>query len=153
MTGTATGLENLTVLSLIELHGAWRRYYATEVPATMSRELLQRAIGYKMQEEAFGGLNRRTLLRLKALTIDRQTARGRTANKSLHATPTLKSGTKLIREWQGQVHEVMALEDGRFAYAGKSYRSLTLIAHKITGTHWSGPRFFGLKKARGAVDG
>ena len=68
-----------------ELHGAWRCYYATEVPASMSRELLQRAIGYKIQEEAFGGLNCRTLLRLKALAVDRETGRGRTANRSLHA--------------------------------------------------------------------
>lgn len=57
----------------------------------------------------------------------------------------LKPGTKLVREWQGKVHEVLALEDGQFAYGGKTYPSLTVIAREITGTHQSGPRFFGLK--------
>ena len=65
----------------------------------------------------------------------------------------LKYGTKLIREWQGQVHEVMALEDGHFAYAGNSYQSLSVIAGKITGPHWSGPRYFGRKKSRVPTDG
>ena len=59
--------------------------------------------------------------------------------------PAPRSGTKLIREWQGMVHEVLALEDGQFAYGGKTYRSLTMIARQITGTNQSGPRFFGLK--------
>lgn len=149
MNGAAARPEDLTDLSPAELHDMWRQYYATEAPATMSRELLQRAIGYRMQEEVFGGVSRRTMLRLKAMGPDLNTGRGLVAK----ATPALKPGTKLIREWQGKVLEVLALEDGQFAYAGKSYRSLTVIAREITGTHWSGPRFFGLKKARVASDG
>ena len=65
----------------------------------------------------------------------------------MSTTPLPKSGTKFIREWQGTVHEVLTLEDGRFAYRGKTYTSLTLIAKLITGTHQSGPRFFGLRKS------
>ena len=152
MNGAAASPEELTGVSIAELHAAWRHYYSTEAPATMSRELLQRAIGYKMQEEVFGGVSRRTLLWLKAMGSDLKAGRGQSA-RAERPTPALKPGPKLIREWQGKVHEVLALEDGQFAYAGKCYRSLTLIATRITGTHWSGPRFFGLKKAREPVDG
>jgi hypothetical protein len=62
-------------------------------------------------------------------------------------SPTLKysPGTRLIREWQGQTHEVTILEKG-YRYQGRTYRSLSQVAGNITGTHWSGPRFFGLNK-------
>ena len=57
----------------------------------------------------------------------------------------LKPGAKLVREWGGESHDVLVLEAG-FAWRGKTWRSLSVIAQAITGTHWSGPRFFGLKK-------
>ena len=65
------------------------------------------------------------------------------------ATPnlSLKPGARLIREWGGRTHTVTVTEDG-FEYGGRSYSSLTTIAKAITGAHWSGPRFFGLKAAR-----
>ena len=141
MSELATNLGELEDLDLHGLREKWQQHYGTEPPPSMSRELLQRAVGYKMQEEVFGGLSRRTLFQLSTL----KTASG---TKSLsdvkNAAPVLKSGTKLIREWQGKVHEVLALEDGQFAYGGKTYRSLTVIARQITGTHQTGPRFFGL---------
>ena len=116
----------------------------------MSPELLQRAIGYKIQEKALGGLNRCTLLRLSSL----KSASGRgKASAGEHPSPMLKSGTKLLREWQGKVHEVLALDDGRFAYDGKTYRSLTTIARQVTGVHQSGPKFFGLKVPQASANG
>jgi Protein of unknown function (DUF2924) len=60
------------------------------------------------------------------------------------AEPRLKPGARLVREWRGRTHTVMALDDG-FEFEGRLYRSLTQIAREITGAHWSGPRFFGLK--------
>jgi hypothetical protein len=57
-------------------------------------------------------------------------------------------GARLIRTWKGATHEITVVERG-FAYCGRRYRSLTEIAQAITGAHWSGPRFFGLKTARG----
>lgn len=150
MNPIAAKLNSLTGLTLSQLRDEWYRYYQCDVPMPMSRELLQRAIGFRMQEEVLGGLSRRAQLRLKSLQS--VTAKGRAASLD-RAAPTLKSGTKLLREWQGKVHEVLALEDGQFAYTGRSYRSLTTIAREITGTHWSGPRFFGLKIARMPTDG
>ena len=55
----------------------------------------------------------------------------------------LKPGARLVREWRGRTHTVTVTEEG-FEYAGANYSSLTTIAKKITGAHWSGPRFFGL---------
>jgi Protein of unknown function (DUF2924) len=58
----------------------------------------------------------------------------------------LKPGARLVREWHGHTHTITVTEDG-FEYAGTSYSALTKIAKKITGAHWSGPRFFGLVRA------
>jgi hypothetical protein len=60
---------------------------------------------------------------------------------------SLKPGARLVREWSGRTHTVTVTEDG-FEYAGTNYPSLTKIAKKITGAHWSGPRFFGLLAAK-----
>jgi hypothetical protein len=143
-------LDALSSLSIDDLRKEWRRYYSSKTPASMSRELLQRAIGFKMQEQACGGLTRHARIRLAAL---RSTA-GRMNGVGAQAPVlTLKPGTKLLREWQGKIHEVLALDDGQFAYAGNIYGSLTAIALLITGAHWSGPRFFGLKNPKVMKDG
>lgn len=133
-------LEDLDSFGLQELRESWAGFYDIQVPATMSPELLRLSIGYKLQEAIFGGLNRRTLLQLSSTKFD---AGKRTLAEASLPRPTPKSGTKLIREWHGKVHEVMVLDDGQFACDGKTYRSLTTIAKQITGTHQSDPRFFG----------
>jgi hypothetical protein len=68
----------------------------------------------------------------------------------MRARPELKPGTRLVREWQGRTYEVLVL-DGGFSWQGASYRSLSAVARKITGTPWSGPLFFGLKPNRAAA--
>ncbi len=60
---------------------------------------------------------------------------------------TLKPGARLVRAWGGETHEILVVVDG-FLWRGKKWRSLSVIAREMTGTHWSGPRFFGLSKAR-----
>ena len=146
----AAGLESLTNLNLHGLREEWANHYRSGAPSALSPELLQRAIGYKIQEKALGGLNRQTQLRLSTLKSASGRGKASTAERS---SPKLKSGTKLLREWQGKVHEVLALDDGRFAYAGKTYRSLTTIARQVTGIHQSGPRFFGLKMPQVSPNG
>ncbi len=94
---------------------------------------------WKIQEQAYGGLGAATKRRLadlaKTMELDGDLARNRVAR--------LKPGAKLIREWRGETHTVIVLEDG-FEWQGKQRRSLSVIAKLITGAHWSGPRFFGL---------
>jgi len=124
--------------SLDELRREWRRLYHRD-PPKVSRDLLIRGIGYRLQEIQHGGLGKSTLRKLKTLAKMFR-IEGRVApDPGLR----LKPGVRLVREWHGRTHTVTVREDG-FEYAGMTYPSLTKIAHKITGTHWSGPRFFGL---------
>ena len=121
-----------------ELRREWRRLYRSE-PPRISRDLLIRGIGYRLQEIEHGGLGKATRRKLKTLANMFQTT-GRVApDPGL----SLKPGARLVREWHGRTHTVTVTEDG-FEYAGTSYPSLTKVAKKITGAHWSGLRFFGL---------
>jgi Protein of unknown function (DUF2924) len=124
--------------SLDELRREWRRLYHRD-PPRISRDLLIRGIGYRLQELQHGGLSNSTRRKLKTLAKMFRTEGRVTADPGL----SLKAGARLVREWHGRTHTVTVTEDG-FEYAGLTYPSLTKIAHKITGTHWSGPRFFGL---------
>ena len=123
---------------LDELRREWRHLYHNE-PPRISRDLLILGIGYRLQEIEHGGLGKATRRKLRTLAKALRTT-GR-----IGPTPglSLKPGARLVREWHGRTHTVMVTEDG-FEYAGTSYPSLTKIAKKITGAHWSGPRFFGL---------
>ena len=125
-------------LALEELRGEWRRLYASE-PPQISRELLILGLGYRLQEIDQGGLGRATRRKLQTIVKNlRKTGR-------VGPTPSLalKPGARLVREWRGRAYTVTVTGDG-FEYAGMCYSSLTKIAKKITGAHWSGPRFFGL---------
>jgi hypothetical protein len=133
-------------LTAIEKHGfpelrtEWRRLYRKPPPHRLSRDLLIRGIAYKIQETVHGGLSKPTLRRLTILSD--QTASG--AGKKLDRQAAFKPGTKLLRAWNGTTHEVQVLVDG-FEWRGQTYASLSKIAKAITGAHWSGPRFFGLR--------
>jgi hypothetical protein len=124
--------------SLEDLRYEWRRLYRSE-PPRVSRDLLLRSIAYRLQELEHGGLSKTTRRKLKTLAKMVRTT-GRVAPDP---GVSLKPGARLVREWRGRTHTVTVTEDG-FDYAGTSYPSLTRIAKKITGAHWSGPRFFGL---------
>jgi hypothetical protein len=134
-------------LSFDELRREWRRLYRSE-PPRISRDLLIRAIGYPLQEIQQGGLSKVTRRKLKTLAKMFRTT-GRVApDPGL----SLKPGARLVREWHGRTHTVTVNEDG-FEYGGMSYPSLTKIARKITGAHWSGPRYFGLVRAGAPTSG
>jgi len=121
-----------------ELRREWRRLYHSDAPR-ISRDLLILGIGYRLQEIEHGGLGKATRRKLRTLAKALRTT-GR-----IGPAPglSLKPGARLVREWHSRTHTVTVTEDG-FEYAGTSYPSLTKIAKKITGAHWSGPRFFGL---------
>jgi hypothetical protein len=125
-----------------ELKAKWRRHYRTEPQARLSRDLLIRAIAYKIQERAHGGLSRSTKRRLVSLAKALETE----GDVATEDRIRLKSGAKLVREWRGETYRVTVCEDG-FELDGRRYRSLSKIAQEITGVHWSGPRFFGLERA------
>ena len=143
MSGAPEDLNALHDLDRGELRIRWRRLFRSEPPAGMSRDLLVRAIAFDLQARAHGGLSQTARRRLR--TWARQTEGGRSR---IGSAIELKPGVRLVREWGTRTHHVRVLEDG-FEHAGKRYRSLTEVARVITGTHWSGPRFFGLRRRAG----
>jgi hypothetical protein len=128
-----------------ELRLAWHKWHHAEPPLGMSRDLLIRSLAYDLQQRAHGSPNN-ALRRLQTLT--------RASEKdalSVDPLSFLKAGSTLVREWRGHTHTILVRENG-FEYEGQRYRSLTVIAERITGAHWSGPRFFGVtKRARGSL--
>ena len=145
-TACREALSRLPQLSLGELRQQWRVLYKAEASPHLSRELLLRAVAYRMQEVVLGGLRpqRQRQLRQFAQHLN-DSPEGRISPR-----PELKPGTRLVREWQGRTYEVLVLDDG-LSWQGTSYRSLSAVARTITGTAWSGPLFFGLKPNRTAA--
>ena len=133
-------LETLQELSFGELKERWADLYDSAYPTRISRNFLLRALAYRMQEKVLGGLDRARRRRLDRAAKD--LAAGRILATSTQTK--IKPGTRLLREWQGAVHEVIVLESS-VTYRGESWPSLSAVAREITGARWSGPRFFGLK--------
>ena len=144
-TACREALARLPDLDLGALRQQWRVLYKAEASPHLSRELLVRAVAYRMQEVALGGL--RPGRRHQLLRIAQQFKQTGAANAP--PRPELKPGTRLVREWQGRTYEVLVL-DGGFSWQHTHHRSLSALARKITGTAWSGPLFFGLKPNRPA---
>lgn len=132
----------LATMSLQDLQHEWRYWFKSAPPAGFSQDMLGRAIANRMQEKALGGLDAQTKRRLKALAARFEVEGG---IGSGHRGLVLRPGTKLVRTWRSQTYRVLVLNHG-FEYDGEVFNSLSKIANQITGSHWSGPRFFGLKK-------
>ena len=129
-----------------DLRHLWREWRRTEAPRGLSRDLLIRALAYDLQERADGSPNLALRRRLRTLA-----AASEKGARSVGPGVVLKAGSTLVRQWRGHTHAILVRVDG-FEYAGERYRSLTVIAERITGAHWSGPRFFGVtKRARGSL--
>ena len=135
-------LAALPCLSAEELRAKWRDLRCGEPTAPASRDLMIREIAYKMQERAQGGLAPTVKRRLRTLADQFKANRA----GALVPVPLLKPGTRLLREWGGKTHTVIVVDEG-FEFESERYQSLTQIARRITGAHWSGPRFFGLRRA------
>jgi DUF2924 family protein len=138
--GVSEELASLPALGPERLKEQWRTLYRTEPPPRISEDLLRRAIAYRLQERALGGLQASTRRLLRQVAED---ARPRSSTSATPA-PRLRPGAVLIREWRGTSHQVTVLEDG-VQFRGKRHRSLSEVARKITGNRWSGPLFFGLE--------
>jgi hypothetical protein len=136
-------LASLKSCSMRELKQQWRALYHSEPPLRISRELLTRALAYRIQEQVYGGLKPSTRRLLIRLANDARSGRPLKSEPAAGAQP----GTVLMREWHGVTHEVRVLDRGAL-YERKRYRSLSEVARVITGAHWNGPQFFGLRGKR-----
>lgn len=109
-------------------------------PPAFGSGLLARALAYREQEMALGGLSVADKKRIKE-------ARTNAIHDGVVKSSEARPGTWLSRTWHGEVHQVVILDDG-IEYRGGRFASLSAVARKITGAHWSGPRFFGLQSHR-----
>ena len=139
MTDAAKEIAKLAKMPRDDLRERWQKVHGAEPPERISRGLMVRSLAYRIQEQEYGGLDKNTMRRLRALARSLDTE----GEVSPSAGAILKTGAKLVREWHGRTYTVAALEEG-FEFKGKRYRSLSRIAREITGSRWSGVRFFGL---------
>jgi hypothetical protein len=133
----AAEIEQVRSLSGDALRRRWQSAFGRSPPEHLTADLLRRMIANRVQEEAFGTLDRATLKLLDGLA-----RRG----GFRRAERNLKIGTVLVRDYQGRRHTVTVERDG-YVWEGQRYSSLSAIARAITGTAWSGPRFFALNSA------
>lgn len=138
-------IARLRALDVEKLQTRWQTIFRRQPPASLPRHLLFAMTAYHLQADVFGDLDAETLRLLNKVDV----APSKTEITSLtrilaQRQRELSPGTILVREWNGQTHRVMVVEQG-FAWQGATYDSLSKIAQAITGTKWNGPRFFGLR--------
>jgi hypothetical protein len=142
MTALEQQLAELPGMSPAQLRARWRECWRSPAP-DIGPDLLRRGIAWKLQSRVHGGLPSHTKREL-----ERAADRFRRGEEMISSSrPSLKPGTRLVRQWQGSVHRVLVLDNG-YEYDARRFTSLTQVATAITGTHWSGPSFFGLKKRK-----
>jgi len=127
--------QGIGLMQRNDLLQLWRDVMKTPPPKYISTPFMRRFIAFELQARQKGYLQKSTLKKLESLRANHGTRRGQ--------SPELKSGGRLLREWNGTTHVVDVTDNG-FVWNGMSYRSLSAIAKAITGAHWSGPRFFGM---------
>lgn len=147
MSGIRETLNGLAALPPAALRAEWRRLYREPAP-NLSPDLLVRGIAWRVQEKRQGGL---------APSVERELARSawdgaRPSPLRAPGSVSLRPGTKLVRSWNGETYGVLVTDDG-YQMGDQTYASLSSIAQAITGTKWSGPRFFGLRGAAPARGG
>ena len=133
-------LAELEKMSPAQLRAAWRECWRRPAP-DFALDLLRRSIAWKLQSRIHGVLPSDTKRVLEAAAGRLRKGEPITSVSSI----TLKPSTRLVRSWRGKTHQVTVLESG-YEHQERRYTSLTQIAYAITGTRWSGPAFFGLKK-------
>jgi Protein of unknown function (DUF2924) len=140
-------IKSLRRLGRAELWALWTKEFNESPPACLGRDVLALGIAYAMQERRYGGLSRavtKELKRVLALALQDATPK-QGAGVNRPGTTLPRTGTVLVREWQGATHHGTVVQDG-FLWKGQTHRSLSAVAHAITGAKWNGPRFFGMRE-------
>lgn len=129
-------LHALPKLGRAKLQDRWRELFRVAPPVSFTPDLLARGIAWRLQEKAVGGLGEHAQ---RLLCDEGKIVRRRMSRMSL------RPGNRLVRRWRGRTYIVEVTDDG-LVYNGECFSSLSVIARKITGTRWSGPKFFGLPR-------
>jgi Protein of unknown function (DUF2924) len=134
-------IEALQTLNKTQLLAIWAENFGKDPPLNLRKELMVPILAYRMQEREFGGLSHAARRRLREVAVSLRT--DKPSQERPDSAP--QTGTRLLRVWHGETHEVIATGSG-YEYRGQTYSSLSKIARQITGTRWSGPLFFGVRK-------
>ena len=137
-------IAELPKMSRDQLRAKWRLALGQIAPSHLRKPLLVPLLAYNLQERVYGGLKPEVKRQLSELAR-RFEKHSKSSVTNIPTSSQIKTGTRLIREWQGVTHHVTVCEKG-FEHNGRRYKSLSEIARLITGTRWSGPLFFGLKQ-------
>ena len=137
-------LQRLETSSRDELAAEWVRAFGIPAPRKSSREFLLKAVGHHLQVQVHGDIKAAT--RKMLLRIAEQLRSGTRIVALATPRQSLKPGSRLIRAWRGETHEVSVITDGKFEWRGERHKSLSVIATRITGTRRNGPAFFGLRE-------
>ena len=140
MTDITEQIQRLPTLRRDQLVPIWNEHFQAPAPTTLRKELMVPLLSYRIQERLHGGLSLNARNRLRQIAAG--LPKGPRSSKQVVAP---QEGTRILRQWHGEMHEVRCTDDGLF-YRGEKYTSLSKIAILITGTKWSGPAFFGVKK-------
>lgn len=136
----ADRIASIEAMTAAERKAEWRRLMKSSPPPAFGAGLLARALAHHEQEKALGRLSAADLKRLRrSASISKE--------GTLGSPGAVRPGTWLSRNWRGEVHQVVVLDDG-VDYRGRRFSSLSAVAREITGARWSGPRFFGLYSPR-----
>ena len=136
-------IARLRDVDLLNLRARWRTLFRRKAPEHLPRHLLFRILAYRLQGERLGDLDQETVRLLDRIASGNGGNGSRSVRKQ-SGRDRLQPGSMLVREWNGARQRVEVLDKG-FAWNGRTYQSLSAIAFAITGTRWSGPRFFGLR--------
>ncbi len=128
-------------MSYVDLRSEWRRHFRSDAPKKLSRNILELGVAWKIQESSLGGLTATTRRQLTGLVQTMATKSDLVKVRKV----SLRPGARIVRSWRGETHEILVVEDG-FHWRGRTWASLSVIAREMTGTRWSGPRFFGLDR-------
>jgi hypothetical protein len=131
-------IEEIAAMDRQGLVALWAEVLGGAPPRRLSSPLMRRILAFEVQAGRYGGLPAALHRKLASIA----------AGKDRPVSPNLRPGGRLIREWNGISHVVDVADEG-YLWRGARYRSLSAIAREITGAHWSGPRFFGLKAGGG----
>jgi hypothetical protein len=141
-------IARLRGLDVGELRARWHTVFRRIAPPHLPRHLLFRILAYRLQADQLGDLDADTRRALNRMGFETADGIGRLVADLNRSRTQLKPGTLLTRDWDGHLQRVMVLADG-FSWSGKTYPSLSKVAFAITGSHWNGPRFFGLARRNG----
>ena len=129
----------LAVLDRAGCLDLWKTWFGCEAPRYLSAVFMRKALAHEVQCRLLGGLPAADIRALRSVASGKRSV--------VRSAPVLSAGVHLVREWNGRTYQVEVTKSG-YVMDGKTYRSLTAIARRITGANWSGPRFFGLVDRR-----